>query len=561
MDKLYGKKKSIMIFCVMMSVLVVNLFYWGNKKEGFFGDELYSYHFVNQTDYPYITEDRGDETWMNSWHTSDYFLDYLTTDGEEAFDISATYLSIRKDVHPPLYYLLLKMFCSAFSLILPSVFSKWCGILLNISFFILTIPILFKLAEYLTKSSIFAIITCILYGFGIGAVSTVVFLRMYMMFTFFSVLFTYINALLWKRLWEEKSDSKTAVYAALCLATIMGFLSHYYFVVYAFFISVFIWVCSIIVKRYRFAIKYALTMAIGILGSFLIWPDMRNDIFTGYRGEEALENFAESTDWSSFKELLSIANAELFGGCGGLLLIFFALALIYIVISVWWNLEKHITQEGNIRILCERKEKRKKAELQISYADIVIIQILLAVVCYIYLISKIAPYREDRYIFNTFPMIMLMTVYTVQKLLSALSADRTSRIIVLFAMLAVMAIGYISPGVNYLYKGTKQNLNTANLYSDLPVFYISSGSTFRTCGDSVYLSKAPAVYPTRADSIGSLSDALEQLVGRETSRCLVYIDLEIPDLNTVAAQVKQELGVNEVRYLFDTEYSAAYIAE
>lgn len=561
MDKLYSKKKLIMIFGIMLSALVVNLFYWGSRKEGFFGDELYSYHFVNQTDYPYITEDRGNETWMNSWHTSDYFLDYLTTDGEEAFDISATYLSIRKDVHPPLYYLLLKIFCSVFSLILPSVFSKWCGILLNILFFILTIPVLFKLAEYFTKSSTFAIITCILYGFSIGAVSTVVFLRMYMMFTFFSVLFTYINALLWKRLWEEKSDSGIAAYAALCLSTIMGILSHYYFVVYAFFISAFIWVYSVIAKKYRFAIKYALTMVIGILGSYLIWPDMRNDIFVGYRGEEAFENFAGSTDWNSFKEFLSVANAELFSGCSGLILILFALASIYIMISLWWNVEKHITQEGNICILFERKEKKQKKELQISYADIVIMQIFLAVACYIYLISKIAPYREDRYIFNTFPMVMLVVTYVAHKLLSAMSADRISRIIVLFAMFAVMTIGYISPGVNYLYKGTRRNLVIADLYSDLPTFYISGGSTFRTCGDSVYLSKAPAIYPARVDGIDSFSGALEQLDGMETSRCLVYIDLEISDLNTVVSQVKQELGVNEVRYLFDTEYSAAYIAE
>ena len=561
MDKLYDKKKTIMIFCVMLCALTVNLFYWGSRKEGFFGDELYSYHFVNQTDYPFITEDRGDEAWMDSWHTSDYFLDYLTTDGEEAFDISATYLSIRKDVHPPLYYLMLKVFCSVFSLILPSVFSKWCGILLNIVFFIFTVTVLFQLAEYLTKSNAFAIITCILYGFGIGAVSTVVFIRMYMMFTFFSVLFTYINALLWKRLWEEKSDSGTAVYAALCLTTIIGFLSHYYFVIYAFFISAFIWVCSFIVKKYRFAVKYALTMAIGILGSYLIWPDMRNDIFTGYRGEEAFENFVGSTDLSSFKELLSVANAELFSGCGGLLLIVFALALIFVVISIWWNVEKNITREGDIRIVCERKEKRKKAEFQISYADIVILQILLAVMCYIYLISKIAPYMEDRYIFNTFPMVMLLVAYAARKLLSAISADRVSGIIVVSAMLAVMAIGYISPGVNYLYKGTRQNLNTADLYSDLPAFYISSGSTFRTCGDSVYLSKASVTYPTRADRIDSLSDALEQIGQTESARCLIYIDLEISDADAVAAQVRQELGVGEVHYLFDTQYSAAYIAE
>lgn len=561
MHKLFNKRLSTVIFCVMLAALVVNLLYWGTRKEGFFGDELYSYHFVNQTEFPYITEDRGDETWMNSWHTSDYFKDYLTVSDEEAFDLAGTYQSIRRDVHPPLYYILLKISCSAFSLIFPSVFSKWCGILLNILFFILTVPVLFKLAKYITQSDTYAMATCFLYGFGIGAVSTVVFLRMYMVFTFFCVVFTYLHTLLWKRLWAEKSDSGTTVYAALCLTTIMGILSHYYFLIYAFFISAFIWVYAVIVKKYRFAWKYALAMAIGILGSYLIWPDMINDVFTGYRGEEAFENFAGSADWSSFKEFLSLANGELFSGCGGLFLIILALALICIMISIRWKVEKHMTQEGVIRILCERREQRKKAEFQITCADIIIIQIIFAVLCYIYLISKIAPYREDRYIFNIFPMVMLMTVYAAHKLLSRLPGGRTCGMAALFVMLAVMAFGYISPGVNYLYKGTQEKIDIANLYADLPALYINNGSTFRACGDSVYFSKALATYPTTADGINTLADALIQLEGTETFRSLVYVDSTLPDQNAVAEQVRQALGVNEVRFLFRTEYSTAYIAE
>lgn len=561
MSKLCSKKGQIIIFCIVLLLMVANVFYWGMKKEGFYCDELYSYHFVCQTDFPFIIEDRGEETWMNSWHSSEFFQDYLTITEEEAFDIWGTYKSIERDTHPPLFYILMEIICSAFSLVFPGAFSKWCGIAINIIFFVPTILILYKLANNIMESRIYAIVTCILYGFSIGAVSTVVYIRMYMMLTLFGIIFAYINVLLWKRLWNERSGSAAGLYIALFLTTVLGIMSQYYFLIYAFFICAVIWLCALAAKKYKFMLKYTAVMALGILVSYLIWPELRYDLLAGDTAESSLASFSGSMDWSSFQEYLAMINAELFSGLGGLLLILAALIIIYALISIWWNVDHHITQKGGIQIWGERKETVKKIEFQIGSTDIIIIQISLAVFGYLFLIAKIAPFKEDRYIFNIFPLIILVLVYIAKRLLSGLKDSRRPGMIALFAMLALIAVGYISPGVRYLYEGTNKKFAVADMYSNLPAFYIHSGSSYRACGDSVYFSKALATYPVGVDGINHLSEALEQLEGVEIPQILIYVDSNIPNSDAVLEQIKQELGANELRLLFPTEYGAAYITE
>lgn len=144
-----GKKSNknicILLFIVMTILFVTNIIRWGLKKEGFFGDELYTYNFVCQTEYPSINADRGEITYLNNWHDADYYKDYLTVSGDERFDIIGTYNSIKQgDPHPPLYYILMEISCSVFSV---DRFTKWTGIGLNLAFFVLTLVMLFLCAK------------------------------------------------------------------------------------------------------------------------------------------------------------------------------------------------------------------------------------------------------------------------------------------------------------------------------------------------------------------------------------------------------------------------------
>ena len=484
---------------------------------------------------------------------------------DETFDIKGVWKSIEQDPHPPIFYILMELSCSVFSVLFPGVFTKWCGIAINIFFFILAITVLYKLSKKILQSDFWAISVCALYGFSTGAVSTVVFIRMYMIFTFFALLFAYVNATLWEKIRNEEKASSKGAYLALFATTVMGILTQYYFFIYAFFICIVIWGYSLWAKKYRFAVEYALTMAAGLICSYLIYPRMRYDLFGGMRGTEAFQNFKDKENWGdSFKEFIAIINAELFGNAGGLLLIALIGMVICALVLLQWNVKKSVTSQNSIRIVLERKEKKQSLEFHIDIHDMIVVQMLLAALFYIVLMAKIAPYQEDRYIFNIFPQIMLIVVYIFRKLFIMLRSSRRAEIFGVIILLIFTGVGYISSGINYLYKGTEEKLQTASAYSDLPVFYINYGSTYRACADSIYFVKAQYTYPARIENIGEFSEALYELETREeadTSRCLIYIDLNTVDIDAVISRIKEELKMNEARWLFDTQYSAVYIIE
>ncbi|MDE6388504.1 MAG: hypothetical protein K2L82_11940 [Lachnospiraceae bacterium] len=553
-------KSRILIGVILFLLLSANLLYWGSRKEGFFCDELYSYHFTSQLQYPYLVADRENETWLNQWHSSDYFQDYLTLTKEEVFDFSGVWKTIIADVHPPFFYLLLNFSSSVFSMIFPGIFTKWSGIFVNIWFFMMTMYFLWKLSKEVTESDFWSVMVCILYGFSAGAVSTVVFIRMYMVFTCFAVLFTYLNALLWKAVWMKDKKENGWIYPLLSLTAFMGIMTQYYFLIYAFFICIVIWGYSLWRRNYFFAVKYAVSMGVSIAAVCLIWSDILNDIFSGYRGEEAFGNLAAGEGWfTALPQLFAVIDGELFGK-GALLLLAFAVGLLfYRVLSVWWSIKKSTAEDGSIHILLEKRERRTEFELRFTMQDIIFVQILAAVFLYIVLISKIAPYKEDRYVFPIFPMIILLVVFLAKKLTAGMVKNVTYAVCIV--MLGCMLLGYLSPGVNYLYRGTKERLNTVSMYSDLPVFYITSGSSYRACGESVYFSKAKHTYPVRGELLGVIPEALQAIDDGEKSGCLFYIDLNYENQDVLVQEISVMFSGRQMRYLFDTEYSAVYIIE
>ncbi|MCM1173951.1 MAG: glycosyltransferase family 39 protein [Blautia sp.] len=561
MKKLCGKHYRFIAGAVLLILLFMNLFYWGSQKEGFFCDELYSYHFTNQVKYPYIIEEYGEKTWMRDWHPSEFFQDYLTLTEEERFDLPGVWRVAGTDVHPPLYYLFLEMSSSVFATIFPGIFTKWSGILVNMVFFLLTMFFLWKLARELTGSDFWSALVCALYGFSAGAVSMVVFIRMYVQFTCFAVLFTWLNTLFWKALWKNGEKENRWLYPILAIASMAGALTQYYFLIYAFMICIVIWGYALLKQKYSFVVKYACSMAASLVGSYLIWPDILEDILSGLRGEEALVNLKDETRGilENFSELWNIMNGELFGK-GIYLLLAFAAALLFCrVLSIWWRPEKDIAEDGSIHIRFQRRNPQKKLEFRLVLQDVILVQIFIAVMVYLVCLAKIAPYLEDRYISCVFPMIVLLVAALLRKLVSGMPEDIAKTAAA--ALIACTLASYLLPGVNYLYPGTEKKLETAGMYSDLPAFYITYGTSYRACGDSVYFALAKCTYPLYGNELRSIPEALARLDEGEITRCLFYVDLLYEDRDPIVQEIDSLFPKSGIRWLFDTEHSAVYIVE
>ena len=65
------------VFLLTLLFQIMNIVYWGTCKEGYFGDELYSFQFICQTEYPSINANRQEANYLNNWHSSEYYQDYF----------------------------------------------------------------------------------------------------------------------------------------------------------------------------------------------------------------------------------------------------------------------------------------------------------------------------------------------------------------------------------------------------------------------------------------------------------------------------------------------------
>ena len=235
-------KKNGIIFIVILGLCGL-MFFYIDKKQGFHEDEIFSYGSSNykydnvyrsygyaQADMDYFWrvvwtgsltnkvskgidfflhkdeyQDSFDETLKKEepvWKTKDEANDYLSLSSENIFNFVSVWLNQALDVHPPLFYFGVHLF-STFSL---NHFSKYIIFSLNLCFFIITLVGMLKITRLMHLDK-YKIPTILLYGASMGAISTMMFQRMYMMLTCFAVWYLYYSLKFYKKDNFSKKDS------------------------------------------------------------------------------------------------------------------------------------------------------------------------------------------------------------------------------------------------------------------------------------------------------------------------------------------------------------------
>ena len=159
----------------------------------------------------------------HGWVDGEYFKNYVVADEAHRFDYGSVFYNQKMDVHPPLFYIVLHTICSCFS----GSFSKWFGIIPNI--FIMELQrywCFFGVRKYPETGRYSPGSVWIFWGFSIGAVSNVMFIRMYMLLTLWVIASVYLHSCM---IVENRQNFRKL--AALLLVTFLGFFTQYYFAI------------------------------------------------------------------------------------------------------------------------------------------------------------------------------------------------------------------------------------------------------------------------------------------------------------------------------------------
>lgn len=425
---------SLMLLAVALVLVmqIANVIYWGMKKQGYHIDEIMTYHIANGfSSSGFLVAEQDD--YKNVWHEQplNYLMNALTVQENERFDFRGVSEITGRDVHPPAFYDAVH----AVSSFMPDCFSKWTGIGPNILYFAVSQLGLFWLFSVLTGAWYLGLMVMGIYGFSPIAVSMTIFIRMYAMMIMWVVLSLCCHV----GVMEKTGEKKWLLLSGG--VTMMGMLTHYYFAVFQFFLSAYCCVNLLLRKEYKALASYIPAILLGLGASALCFPEMLGHVTQSVRGKEAFANW--SSGQNHVTEYVKRINRDEFSNYGGHILFCVLLMRICLLLK-----KRHAGKDG----------------LRWASGGAMLV---IPLVGYIVMISRVAPYITERYMAVVYPVLMGAIIWALYAAIHAHVGHRAiSFMLAGVLMTAVVGHCYVHKRVRYLFDGAAQDLKIAQAHAD-----------------------------------------------------------------------------------------------
>lgn len=571
------QKKEHWILAAILIFAALSMLYFGSKKEGYHVDEIYSYGLANSEYLPFmhfgesgydvkdwmleygageslvdlfrnllkdfkilkeadfqwrntsiyqdylIAQENSYDTKTTTWVSGKAYQDYLCASESNTFNYASVYYNQRGDVHPPLYYILLHTICSLFQ----GTFSKWFGLSINIICLLLTLLILYRMIKRYLGGEKVALVTIAVYACSVGFMTSAMLIRMYALMTLMVTAFCYLHLKMAEEDFQVKGKNKWK----LVLITLGGFLTHYYFVLYAIGVAAVFAIWMIARRKWKELLRYSLTMAATAAFGLCIWPFAIKHVFSGYRGLESLNTILSGEFYYlRIKLLLYQVLEQLMGGKWWILISIVCLIVFALIKNPRW---KELVGKGAL--------------------------VVLPVLFYIVMTGQIIPYIVERYVVCTYPLWCFIAIGSVslagRRLLTwkrfpleflqkkKLSSERLVTIM-------IVAAGILLVSLNNCYRNEPRFLFQDGLGQELIevpentdcVYVLPDGGWNESAQDSLMLSHCRQVAIVYRSMVDCLKDTYEY---QEGDYLMVAVQ---KDMNTdmVLDTVRQALGVTDL---------------
>ena len=434
------KNKIIIISLIVLIILqIAYKIYADSQKEDFFIDELYSYGLMNYQK-AYLFDE---ETFMENWHSKEYFNEYLIISENEKNEWGSVYNNQAEDYHPPLYYCLLRI-AASFTI---GSFTKWTGLILNLLIFICSAIVVYLIGKKLFKSKIYALLLVLLYGFSRFSTENTLFIRMYQLLELNTLLLAY-----WAIKNYYNKDLKLKDMISLSIIIILGTLTQYYFIFFYLGICIAEIVRYIRKKQIKNLFKFILVFIVSEVIVYLIWNPYIEQLTRGSgRNVKAGDLLADkiSLFWSRQKEYFSILNDNMFNVKISYLFIFIiALGIIALVIKLIKNRKQKVRFNNRINM------------------------IIIPTFLYWFIVTKTSQFIALRYILPIFVFVMIIAVYILKKELDTIIKNKKYTLIIMFIISLIFIAVPTKRELRYQYPESKQKIENIEKYKDIPCIYM-----------------------------------------------------------------------------------------
>lgn len=535
---------SLLMGLLLLAAGTLSLFYWGNKKQVWFCDEIYTYESANGF------EQEWPAAYVDQWMTGEDVEAFFAADWDR---LSLNDITVRLyNDHVPLYFWLFRMVSFFF---FRGSGTVWIGLLMNLLFYLIFLALGYLLFLRLTGSPLTAgvvmLLSCVANRLVIEQITV---LRMYMMLLLAQLLL--LLGGFWMLREAERHKMPWGAFPYLLAVSVFGFLTHYdYWVFYAAGACCFcLWLLASAVRRngkrfwaaweFRYAAIWVINFGLSLLATIWLFPYCRWNLNRG-KGQTALKSLFVFTPQKRQQiawgyERLS---ESLFGGAvpaaAGLLLVFGCIG-------------------GGLFLLYKKKEYKKLAVLCIT---VLTAQLYQLAVCF-----TMPDAWEERYLWGSFTLMLLCAVWggvlLVQGLLAKMigqaslrTAFRRVAVLALCAGFLMVQIGVIDggQGVAYLFHPEK---DVALLREHKEQPWIVYGPTVGVYSYYDWLIPEHICFLTQDNTLEDGAAVRE--IGEESFVLYIYEDYLPEALDFFEQEMGREL---EARYLTKSTNLTVYLVE
>lgn len=527
MKKFWEKLKQSKVFWIALIIVIQTVIYVvaGANKAYYHMDEMYSYGLANY-DQVQIYEK---EDFYNHWHDAEYYKDYLVVNEDERWDLAPVYNNQRDDVHPPLYYLLLRIGME----MTPGEFSKWTGIIINIVAFAVNTVFLYLIAWRLVRKErnreIKAFAVTLVAAVTVGAISTVMYIRMYAMLAMFVTITMWLHLVL-----ADSKKMRPGLLAVIGATAFLGVMTQYYYVFFLLPLFIMIVVRYVKAKRMKELWAYVGTLAGAAVISLVIWPHSIRHMFFSYRGVGVMGN------------LLNFANLGVQVG------VFFGMVVMY-----YFHYLLPIMLIAMFAIAIYALKRGKK--LEISETDDREYSLILWPTVVFFLIAAIAsPFQDLRYIEAICGLVVIVVMYGLYKLVGMVWNPKVTERIMLVVMAVILVLPVltgIEPNVEY------RKMEALNEFveqkKDVPAIYLYNPGNERFLDDLVTFTEIDKSYIMHHQEYTE-ENFDKILVGKDLSKGLIVF-ANYGDGNEQYLKVlRKTTGLEKQDYIIRTNSSDVY---
>lgn len=538
MDRFRRKKMAFLLILLIQATVIL---WFGFQKKGYFIDEIYSFGLSNGYYKPFVTS-YGDQI-FDQWSERSILDDYMTVQKGEQFAYGSVLYNQAQDVHPPLYYMILHAVSSFF----PDQYSKWFGISINLICALVCSILIWSIGDELFHKRWTALLPVIIWGFSAGAVSYVIYIRMYMLMTLFTLLTVWLHV----RMFRQGQTPKRL--AGIFLATVCGILTQYYFVIFAFYTSAIYCLFKLCKREWKVFAVYAGVLLSAVGSSVLLFPASitqltRDQEFVASETRKNLESFANLKN--NLLSYLYGINTDFFAGLYWVVLLFIAaLALGMLLYRI---LKKERLNMGKM-----------PADDNAASAQAVLL-LLFSCLLSILTIAVVAVVPSPRYICSMYPVLVLCGVWLLEYLIRWMIPGYSKLPLLLAAALFLLfsVRSYQRGMVQYLYQDEPERLATADRYSDLSSLYVTNYRVAGLTADVRIISCFKENYITSEEKLDHIQDILKD---RDVSSGLVVtVDNNAYwgsgyDPGQILNKIFEKTEFTQYECLFAQEFSATYL--